>query len=106
GLPRPGRRPLRLVLVAPAPAPRACLSLPTRRSSDLSQCTQNQKVERLITRHIYQDAVDNANAVRVSRQGRKLYQRRAETVERSRSEEHTSELQSRFDTVCRLLRGK
>ncbi|MFU2092953.1 transposase, partial [Gallibacterium anatis] len=30
-----------------------------------------------------QNAVDNANAVRVSRQGRKLYQRRAETVERS-----------------------
>ena len=47
------------------------------------QCTQNQKAERLISRHLYQDAVDNANAVRVSRQDRKLYQRRAETVERS-----------------------
>ena len=58
--------------------PTYCQTCPLR-----SQCTQNQKAERLITRHIYQDAVDNANAVRVSRQGRKLYQRRAETVERS-----------------------
>ncbi|AEC17689.1 putative transposase [Gallibacterium anatis UMN179] len=58
--------------------PTYCQTCPIR-----SQCTQNQKAERLITRHIYQDAVDNANAVRVSRQGRKLYQRRAETVERS-----------------------
>ena len=37
----------------------------------------------MITRHIYQAAMDNANAVRLSEQGKKLYKRRAETVERS-----------------------
>ncbi len=47
------------------------------------QCTQNQKAERLITRHIYQAAMDNTNAVRLSEQGKKLYKRRAETVERN-----------------------
>ena len=43
---------------------------------------QNQKAERLITRHIYQAAVDNANVVRFSEQGKKRYKRRAETIER------------------------
>src|SRR5207249_7081718 len=33
-------------------------------------------------------------------------QRRGEWLDRSRSEEHTSELQSRFDLVCRLLLEK
>src|SRR6266704_6160384 len=32
--------------------------------------------------------------------------RRAKTIGRRRSEEHTSELQSRFDLVCRLLLEK
>lgn len=58
--------------------PSYCRTCPLR-----TQCTQNQKAERLITRHIYQAAMDNANAVRLSEQGKKLYKRRAETVERS-----------------------
>ncbi|MGX2968079.1 transposase, partial [Ursidibacter sp. B-7004-1] len=52
-----------------------CRTCPLR-----TQCTQNQKAERLITRHIYQATMDNANAVRLSEQGKKLYKRRAETV--------------------------
>ena len=59
--------------------PAYCRTCPLR-----LQCTQNQKAERLITRHIYQAAMDNTNAVRLSEQGgKKLYKRRAETVERS-----------------------
>src|SRR5699024_11405055 len=40
--------------------------------------------------------------------GRILYNYAKEiiAIERDRSEEHTSELQSRFDLVCRLLREK
>src|SRR5207249_7724373 len=37
---------------------------------------------------------------------RGLLDRRKRLVERMRSEEHTSELQSRFDLVCRLLLEK
>src|SRR5438067_3991951 len=35
-----------------------------------------------------------------------LYSHRFSTSRRTRSEEHTSELQSRFDLVCRLLLEK
>src|SRR6266704_4171593 len=37
---------------------------------------------------------------------RKVENRNASTSRRTRSEEHTSELQSRFDLVCRLLLEK
>ncbi len=46
--------------------PAYCRTCPLR-----LQCTQNQKAERLITRHIYQAAMDNTNAVRLSEQGEK-----------------------------------
>src|SRR5699024_12794862 len=32
-----------------------------------------------------------------------MYEVKVESVDKNRSEEHTSELQSRFDLVCRLL---
>src|SRR5207249_6867242 len=38
--------------------------------------------------------------------GPDYWQQRADYVIRARSEEHTSELQSRFDLVCRLLLEK
>src|SRR5437868_14678796 len=67
-------------------------SFPTRRSSDLL----------LIT--IFCSA---SRTVRSSRASHSLAATRTRaTPSRARSEEHTSELQSRFDLVCRLLLEK
>ena len=55
-----------------------CAGCPSR-----SACTQSQTAQKLITRHIYQSAVERANASRLSEQGKKIYARRKETVERS-----------------------
>ena len=40
-------------------------------------------MKKVITRHIYTDAVDRANQMRLSPYGKKTYRRRSETVERS-----------------------
>src|SRR5437660_2369356 len=42
----------------------------------------------------------------LARAGRRLYEQRSRLSEASRSEEHTSELQSRGHLVCRLLLEK
>src|SRR5437868_8876260 len=70
--------------------PRDLLSFPTRRSSDLSDCTARRKL--LLC--LIEDAVLGNVRLRVI------------FVDENRSEEHTSELQSRFDLVCRLLLEK
>src|SRR5207249_11565096 len=88
-------------------------SFPTRRSSDLYR----QIIERL-TRHFTDDlGAPTVEAARAAAEDEAEYT--ADlcesfspevwiTVKRtsSRSEEHTSELQSRFDLVCRLLLEK
>ena len=49
----------------------------------LPQCTQNAKQLKIITRHVWQDSVERINANRLSDEGKKIYKRRKETVERS-----------------------
>src|SRR5437868_9529814 len=71
--------------------PRHLHSFPTRRSSDLLE-TLSLRVQR---------HVDNALAL-----AEWLEQHEAVEFVEYRSEEHTSELQSRFDLVCRLLLEK
>ncbi|MGR5448141.1 IS1182 family transposase [Vibrio jasicida] len=58
--------------------PKECALCPLRES-----CTQSKNMRKVITRHIYTDAVDRANQMRLSTYGRKTYRRRSETVERS-----------------------
>src|SRR5699024_11302681 len=76
-----------------APIPLLIHSFPTRRSSDL--IGQNSRV--VLTHDIAQR--DN---LRIGRYDGGCRAGRC----RGRSEEHTSELQSRFDLVCRLLLEK
>src|SRR5438067_7539894 len=80
-------------------------SFPTRRSSDLDLLRRRvavQQVAPLIDRH---DARrDAAQHVRRFQSG--LAQLSRQGLPLRRSEEHTSELQSRFDLVCRLLLEK
>ena len=58
--------------------PKKCKECPLR-----SSCTTSQNMKKVVTRHIYTDAVDRANQMRVSTYGKKTYRRRSETVERS-----------------------
>ena len=54
-----------------------------RRCPLLASCTSNAKAERVITRHVWQDARDRADALRLTPKGKVIYRRRKETVERS-----------------------
>src|SRR5699024_11578613 len=70
------------------PPPRDLHSFPTRRSSDLTRLSRNH----LISPRTWSYPP--------------RYHRPRTNSKRWRSEEHTSELQSRFDLVCRLLLEK
>src|SRR5699024_11900719 len=84
-----------------SPLLRAPHSLPTRRSSDLITMQEcgNERVPEigwLLRRDCWHQGHASEAAMAC----------RAYAFERLRSEEHTSELQSRFDLVCRLLLEK
>jgi transposase len=49
----------------------------------LSQCTRSATFIKVVTRHIWQDHKDKINSHRYTEQGKTIYQRRKETVERS-----------------------
>lgn len=49
----------------------------------LPQCTKSANFTKVVTRHIWQDHKDKVNSHRYTDQGKKIYQRRKETVERS-----------------------
>ena len=58
--------------------PKVCQTCPL-----LASCTTNAKAERTITRHVWADARERADQLRKTSQGRAIYKRRKETVERS-----------------------
>ena len=58
--------------------PTRCRSCPL-----LASCTTNAKAQRTITRHVWQDARERADAHRLTDWGKRVYRRRKETVERS-----------------------
>src|SRR5699024_12399073 len=71
---------------------------PTRRSSDLCRCrdSERERIDRAEEGHPAELLVgEDRQTERDRHRGR-----------HDRSEEHTSELQSRFELVCRLLLGK
>src|SRR5207249_11035167 len=84
----------------PPPPP----SFPTRRSSDLPAGAGRW----LVGRDRHQRHGDQAarQPARDPRRGPHHARDEVRVAERGRSEEHTSELQSRFDLVCRLLLEK
>jgi transposase len=49
----------------------------------LDQCTRSRNQSKVITRHVWQDSVERTDARRLTTKGKKIYQRRKETVERS-----------------------
>src|SRR5207247_11052117 len=97
---RPSRRPTpHLFLLYSPPDLRHLHSFPTRRSSDLSE-----RIERALI-VLAQDHIDRGRLAHARHHviGKGRGERIAALV---RSEEHTSELQSRVDLVCRLLLEK
>src|SRR5699024_12853958 len=97
-----------LLLYSPARHHSCLHSFPTRRSSDLTRTREidiqlSGRSEERIGRHgpVEHDVViDQQVSVCESRNSMDLQ------TDTCRSEEHTSELQSRFDLVCRLLLEK
>jgi len=49
----------------------------------LGQCTRSANHTKIITRHIWQDSKNRVDAHRLTENGKRLYARRKETVERS-----------------------
>src|SRR5699024_11928436 len=102
---------LSLVLFYCPGSPRSLLSFPTRRSSDLDMgdvvhveaagghVRGDQDVDLAVTERTQGSLTLALSQITVDGGGGDLGQSQ-------RSEEHTSELQSRFDLVCRLLLEK
>lgn len=55
-----------------------CAACPAR-----DKCTTNRQMQKTITRHVWEEAKEKANALRLTKWGKKVYARRKETVERS-----------------------
>lgn len=55
----------------------------TRHGVPIVQCAQSRNHQKLVTRHLWEDFKEAINAHRLSEQGKRLYARRKETVERS-----------------------
>ncbi|EBE0837637.1 IS1182 family transposase [Salmonella enterica] len=47
------------------------------------KCTKSRQMQKTITRHVWEEAKEKANALRLTKWGKKVYARRKETVERS-----------------------
>ncbi|WP_261162007.1 transposase, partial [Serratia fonticola] len=54
-----------------------------QRCEQRGQCTQNSKAQKTITRHVWETSKEEANRLRLTKWGKKVYARRKETVERS-----------------------
>src|SRR5699024_12044377 len=86
-------------------------SFPTRRSSDLVELIKDDKGQVagavLLNMETDEYLVARAKTVIIATGGAgRLHYNNFPTSNHYRSEEHTSELQSRFDLVCRLLLEK
>src|SRR5207247_10484596 len=101
----------RLVSSTPSCHPLHCASFPTRRSSDLTLRAHTELVRQLQARTVKRDYLALVHGVvkqdgEVSAPLGRDPRHRTRMAVVPRSEEHTSELQSRVDLVCRLLLEK
>lgn len=79
--------------------PKECVFCPMR-----DDCTQSKNIKKVVTRHIYTEAMDRANVMRVSAYGKKTYRRRSETVERSFADakQHHGHRYARFRGLAKV----
>src|SRR5690606_41619003 len=90
----------------PSAAHRALHAFPTRRSSDLHHEQSVRPVNLRVSPRRLADDGQDAGALLAGALGDKLLHPVAKGRKCGRSEEHTSELQSRENLVCRLLLEK
>src|SRR5699024_12081905 len=84
-------------------------SFPTRRSSDLSACccgTAFSVISAFTGASCWASRRRPSRPATTSRSVHSAARKSPPACRKARSEEHTSELQSRFDLVCRLLLEK
>lgn len=79
--------------------PKECAFCPMR-----DDCTQSKNMKKVITRHIYTEAMERANQMRLSAYGKKTYRRRSETVERSFADakQHHGHRYARFRGLAKV----
>ena len=58
--------------------PKLCVLCPS-----LNKCTRSANTTKIVTRHVWQDSRDKTDSYRLTDWGKRIYQRRKETVERS-----------------------
>src|SRR5699024_12029109 len=86
-------------------AHRALHSFPTRRSSDLHMAFDGIVIANLV--RDFKESLEGGRVTKIAQPEKdELLFTIKSSSSFSRSEEHTSELQSRFDLVCRLLLEK
>src|SRR5699024_12270706 len=101
-----------IVLCDASPTPPSLHSFPTRRSSDLDWDQDAAAVEgnyndsNPVTVAMQLDSAVTSAGGLLDGLDPAVYRRKGQRSDGARSEEHTSELQSRFDLVCRLLLEK
>src|SRR5690606_41367489 len=95
-------------LLSSSCVPRALLSFPTRRSSDLVPALPDDPDEAAALRDLLAEVRGGRVDIRVPQRGdkRALLETVTRNAQQARSEEDTSELQSRENLVCRLLLEK
>jgi len=79
--------------------PKECAFCPMR-----DDCTKSKNMKKVITRHIYTEAMERANQMRLSAYGKKTYRRRSETVERSFADtkQHHGHRYARFRGLAKV----
>ncbi len=79
--------------------PKQCTFCPVR-----DDCTQSENMQKVVTRHLYSEAVERANKMRLSSYGKKTYRRRSETVERSFADakQHHGHRYARFRGLAKV----
>lgn len=53
-----------------------------RHCPDLSRCTSSKNHQKVVTRHLWQDAIEQCEDFRLTPEGKELYKKRKETIER------------------------
>ena len=68
------------------------------------RCTKNRQARKTITRHVWEEAKEKANALRLTKWGKKVYARRKETVERSFADakQHHGQRYARFRGLMKV----
>lgn len=68
------------------------------------KCNKNSKMQRTITRHVWEEAKEEANRLRLTAWGKKVYARRKETVERSFADakQHHGHRYARFRSLLKV----